>query len=171
MSDTSRRAAPISSVPLSFAVITVSDRAARGEYQDRSGPAVVEVLNAGFPRSPISTRIVPDEGNDLAAALAAAAGKDVVLTTGGTGVGPRDITPDVTEVHCDKALPGVAEMLRRESYKATPTAILSRGYAGTKGQTIYVNLPGSVKGARECTELLLPILQHAVDTLHGAGHG
>ncbi|MFW5797855.1 MAG: MogA/MoaB family molybdenum cofactor biosynthesis protein [Spirochaetota bacterium] len=158
------------SPPLCFMVITVSDRAARGEYTDRSGPAVVEVLGAAFPESPVKTRVVPDEGSALRAALAEGEACDVVLTTGGTGPGPRDITPEVTREHCERELPGVAEALRRESYAATPTAMLSRGYAGIKAHTVYVNLPGSVSGARECTALLTPVLPHAVETVRGGSH-
>ena len=157
--------------PLAFTVITVSDRASRGEYPDRSGPAIVEALREAFPESRVEARIVPDDEQALAGALAAAGEtSDVVLTTGGTGLGPRDITPEVTRSHCDRELPGVAETLRRESYAATPTAMLSRGYAGIRHSTIFVNLPGSVAGARECTALLSPVLPHAVDTLRGGGH-
>lgn len=155
---------------LSFLIVTVSDRAAAGVYEDGSGPAIHAVLQREFPGARIEGRVVPDEEGALRGALVAGEEMDVVLTTGGTGLGPRDITPEVTAAHCERELPGVAETLRRRSYEVMPTAMLSRGYAGLKGSTIYVNLPGSVSGARDCTEMLVPVLSHAVETLRGAGH-
>ncbi|MFP4430847.1 MAG: molybdenum cofactor biosynthesis protein B [Spirochaetaceae bacterium] len=155
---------------LSIMIITVSDRAAAGVYQDRSGPAVEEELLGSFPDCRVERRIVPDEPEPLRAALESGGTFDVVLTTGGTGLGPRDITPEVTKALCDRELPGIAEMLRFESRKEVPTAILSRGVAGSRGRSIYVNLPGSVNGARSCTRMLLPILEHAVEMVAGGDH-
>jgi molybdenum cofactor synthesis domain-containing protein len=153
------------------AVITVSDRASRGEYEDRSGPAIVEVLAAAVPELQIERRLVPDDEAALQQALVWGEGFDVVVTTGGTGLGPRDLTPDVTRRHCDREVPGIAEALRRESYAVTRTAVLSRGYAGSKGGTLYVNLPGSVGGARDGAAFLAELIPHAVDMLGGGGHG
>lgn len=155
---------------LSVLVVTVSDRASRGEYPDESGPAVEKVLLRAHSDWRVTRRIVADEGDELTAALREGLAYDVVLTTGGTGIGPRDITPDVTAAHCERALPGVAEMLRAESRVETAMAVLSRAFAGTRGSTVYVNLPGSVKGAGSCTAMLVPILGHAVAMLAGAGH-
>lgn len=156
--------------PLSILVVTVSDRAAAGVYADKSGPAVEEELLGAFPDCRVERRIVPDDPEPLREALESGELFDIVLTTGGTGLGPRDITPEATRSVCDRELPGIAEMLRFESRKEVPTAILSRGVAGSRGRTIYVNLPGSVKGARSCTRMLLAILEHAAEMAAGGGH-
>jgi molybdopterin adenylyltransferase len=155
---------------LSVLVVTVSDRASRGEYADRSGPAVQAEVERAYPGGAVERTVVPDEPDDIEAALHRGREFDVVLTTGGTGIGPRDRTPDTTAAFCEKELPGIAEMLRAESRRETPLAVLSRGYAGLRGQTIYVNLPGSVKGARNCAALLMPVLAHAVEMVAGSGH-
>jgi molybdopterin adenylyltransferase len=151
-------------------VITVSDRAAAGVYEDRSGPVVEEELRESYPDCRVERRVVPDDEKLLREALESGEAFDVVLTTGGTGLGPRDITPEVTKTVCDRELPGVAEMLRFESRKEVATAVLSRGFAGSRGGTIYVNLPGSVKGARSCTRMLTPVLLHAVEMAAGGDH-
>ena len=156
-------------------VVTVSDRAFTGEYEDLSGPEIVALLKAHFGDGvETDLTVVPDEADQLTAAFdEAASGEnpvDAVLTCGGTGIGPRDITPDVTMAWCEKELPGIAEMLRRESCAETPQAALSRGYAGVKGRTLVVNFPGSVKAARLCTRLMLPLLDHAPQMLSGGGH-
>ncbi len=156
--------------PLSILVVTASDRAAAGVYEDKSGPAVEEELLGAFPDCRVERQIVPDDPEPLREALESGELFDIVLTTGGTGLGPRDITPEATRSICDRELPGIAEMLRFESRKEVATAILSRGVAGSRGRTIYVNLPGSVKGARSCTRMLLPILEHAVEMVAGGGH-
>lgn len=156
--------------PLSILVVTASDRAAAGVYEDKSGPAVEEELLGAFPDCRVKRQIVPDDPEPLREALESGELFDIVLTTGGTGLGPRDITPEATRSICDRELPGIAEMLRFESRKEVATAILSRGVAGSRGRTIYVNLPGSVKGARSCTRMLLPILEHAVEMVAGGGH-
>lgn len=154
-----------------FGVVTVSDRAAAGVYADKSGPAVVQVLAAQFPTATIETRIVPDDADAIRAALRWDPPMDAVLTTGGTGLGPRDITPEVTREYCEREVPGLAEFLRYRSAQTVPSAVLSRGYCGVAGKTLYINVPGSTSGARQCTELVVPVLAHAVQMLAGGGHG
>lgn len=151
-------------------VLTISDRASGGVYEDRSGPAVLEVLQAGIPGAEIERLVVPDDETKVEQAFEAHRDRDVILTTGGSGIGPRDVTPDVTARFCDALIPGIAEHLRRESYRETPYALLSRAVAGRKGMTIIVNLPGSVKGARFCAGLLVEILPHALAMIRGEGH-
>jgi molybdopterin adenylyltransferase len=151
-------------------VLTISDRAAQGVYEDKSGPAIKEILAKNLPDASIDSLIVPDEADAIFNAFSSNIDKDVILTTGGTGIGPRDITPDVTQKFCDRLIPGIAEYLRSESMKQTSNAALSRGVAGVKDKTIIINIPGSVKGASFCTELLMPIMQHAVKMVRGEGH-
>ena len=153
-------------------VLTISDRASRGEYEDLSGPAVEEILLEGIEGGELDRAIVPDERDAILDAFETAANQpvDVILTTGGTGIGPRDITPDVTEEFCDRLIPGIAEHLRAESLKETKGAVLSRAVAGVKGPTIVVNMPGSVKGASFYARLLVDILPHAIRMVHGGGH-
>lgn len=151
-------------------VLTISDRASQGIYEDKSGPAIEKVLTEKLPESTIDRLIVPDEENAIKDAFGNNLDKDIIITTGGTGIGPRDITPDITEKFCDRLIPGIAEYLRRESYEQTINAVLSRGAAGVKDKTVIVNLPGSVKGATFCIELLIPILPHALKMMHGEGH-
>lgn len=151
-------------------VITVSDRASRGEYEDLSGPEIVRLLKGAYPDCRIRRDIVPDEKEDILKAFYTAAEEDIILTTGGTGLSPRDITPDVTREFCDKELPGIAEILRIESYKETPHAMLSRGYSGLKGNTIIINFPGSIKAVQLCTKVVIPILKHSQKMLKGEGH-
>jgi len=151
-------------------VITVSDRASRGEYEDLSGPEIVGILKEAYPECRIRTEIVPDEKEEILRAFRSAGDEDFILTTGGTGLSPRDITPEVTKEFCDKELPGIAEILRLESYRETPQAMLSRGYSGVKGNTVIVNFPGSVKAVRLCTRVLLPVMEHSGKMLRGEGH-
>jgi molybdenum cofactor biosynthesis protein B len=151
-------------------VITISDRASKGEYADRSGPEIEGILREGLPGIIVNRVVVPDEEADILRALENAAGADFILTTGGTGIGPRDLTPDVTEKFCHRPLPGISELLRRESCRETKTAVLSRGYAGVKGRTVVVNFPGSLRAVRLCTRVLLPVMEHAVKMLRGEGH-
>jgi molybdopterin adenylyltransferase len=151
-------------------VITVSDRVSRGEAEDGSGPAVGERLRlAGFDVEPI--QVVPDEPADIEAALRGAGARaQLVLTTGGTGISPRDHTPEVTTSMCDYLVPGMAEEMRRHGREKTPTAVLSRGVVGVLGRALVVNLPGSQVGAIENLEALLPVIPHALDQLAGGGH-
>lgn len=155
---------------LEVAVITISDRAFRGEYQDLSGPKIKEIIEASGLQAKIRMKIVPDDKEAVRQALLDNLDQDYILTTGGTGLSPRDITPEVTEEICDKEIPGISEMLRRESYKETKNAVLSRGYSGLKGKTIIVNFPGSVKAVSLCTRLLLPIMEHGRKMVHGGRH-
>ncbi len=155
---------------LEIAVITISDRAFRGEYQDMSGPAIVEIISESDTEANVTLTIVPDDEIQIEKALRDHLGKDFIFTSGGTGISPKDLTPDITRTICEKELPGVAEMLRRESYKETKFAVLSRGYAGMRGNTIIVNFPGSVKAAHLCANLMLPLLEHAVKMLKGGKH-
>ncbi|MBD3320836.1 MAG: MogA/MoaB family molybdenum cofactor biosynthesis protein [Chitinivibrionales bacterium] len=151
-------------------VLTISDRASHGIYEDKSGPAIEQVLIAHLPDVSIERIIVPDDKEAILNAFIANTGAEAIITTGGTGIGPRDITPDVTENYCDRLIPGIAEYLRAESIKQTVNAAISRTVAGVKGDSIIVNLPGSVNGASFCAELLVPVLVHAVKMLNGEGH-
>jgi molybdenum cofactor synthesis domain-containing protein len=157
---------------LAIAVITVSDRAYAGEYADLSGPKITGIITERFPQARLSLTVVPDEERLIRQALEERIrqGCDYIFTTGGTGISPRDVTPEVTRALCERDLPGVAELLRRESYRETAYAVFSRGYCGVKGNTIIVNFPGSVKGVSLCTRLLLPLLEHGVKMLRGEGH-
>jgi molybdopterin adenylyltransferase len=155
---------------LEILVLTISDRAAAGEYDDLSGPEVERILSEGIEGSLVERMIVSDDREAIENALEGALGKDVIITTGGTGLGPRDNTPEATEAFCDKLIPGISEYLREESRSETLNAVLSRGVAGMKGRTIVVNLPGSVKGAAFCAGLLVHILPHACRMALGGGH-
>lgn len=155
-------------------VITCSDRAAAGRYADRSGPFLVEALReAGWVCGPAV--VVPD-GDGVAQALEAALADrpDLLLTTGGTGLGPRDLTPEVTRRVLRAEVPGIAEAIRATGVAAgVPTAMLSRGIAGVAGvgaTTLVVNLPGSLGGCRDGWAVLEPVLPHAIDQLAGGGH-
>jgi molybdenum cofactor synthesis domain-containing protein len=153
-------------------VLTVSDRGHAGQMADQSGPAVAGLLTGGgFEVGAV--QIVPDEREQIAGALTAAAeaGYDLVVTTGGTGLGPRDVTPQATAAVLDFEVPGLAEAMRHAGLASTPLAALSRGVAGVRRGTLIVNLPGSVRGATESLEAVLPALPHAVKLLQGdTGH-
>jgi len=151
-------------------VLTVSDRASKGIYDDKSGPAIVSILREHFPEALFHSRIVSDDADEILQAFRAGEDYDLIITTGGTGLGPRDNTPDVTASYCDRLIPGIGEYLRSESRKETSNAILSRGTAGLKGSTLIINLPGSFKGAFFCTKALIPVLEHALKMIKGEGH-
>ena len=151
-------------------VCTISDRAARCEYRDESGPRIESLLRESLPAAAIRRTIISDEPDELRKVLRKSDGVDVILTTGGTGLGPRDNAPDVTLEVCDRQVPGIAELLRLRSLEQTANAALSRGAAGMLGRTLVVNLPGSVRASDFCTRQLLPLLPHAVKMSAGAGH-
>jgi len=151
-------------------VITISDRASRGEYEDMSGPAVEAEIVKAVEGAEVERSIVPDEREKILEAMRRGLGADVILTTGGTGLGPRDITPEVTAEFCDREAPGLAELLRSESACETMNAWLSRGRAGLSGSTLVINLPGSVAGASFSARVLAPLLVHAVSMASGGGH-
>ena len=155
---------------MNIVILTVSDRAARGEYQDRSGPEAERLLRMHLPTAQISRVIVADEPDRIVRALDDAEDADFVLTTGGTGIGPRDVTPEATAAFCERLLPGIAEAIRERSLAETPFAMLSRGVAGQKDRTIVVNLPGSVKAIETCLDVVIPIMEHAVAMMQGEGH-
>jgi len=154
-------------------VITLSDRASKGEYEDRSGPRLIELLSDYFREHKnsvdIEHTIIPDDPEALRLLLERAVSDetDIVLTTGGTGIGPRDITPDVVMGMLDKEIPGVMEAIRLKYGLEKPNALLSRGVAGVMGQTLVYTLPGSVKAVNEYMEEILKTLKHLIYMLHG----
>ena len=149
-------------------VITCSDAASRGEREDRSGPAVRQILaDNGYEVDELI--VVPDEYNAIAAQIeyATAAGIRLVVTTGGTGISPRDITPEATLSVCDRVIPGFGELMRSTSLQKTPMAPLSRAQAATRGSALVVNLPGSTSGATENLRAVLHLIPHALELLSG----
>ncbi|HUT04726.1 MAG TPA: molybdenum cofactor synthesis domain-containing protein [bacterium] len=158
---------------LSFRVLTLSDRASRGDYEDRSGPRITAILNEFFRpkrwRQEVVNYLLPDDPEKLRAFLVAARedGVDVVITTGGTGVGPRDITPDVVAPMCDKLLPGIMDYVRLKYGAQIPTALLSRSIAGVMGRTIVYALPGSVHAVEQYIGEILKTIEHLILTVHG----
>lgn len=154
-------------------VVTLSDRASKGEYEDRSGPRVVKLLNEYFDKRPrnieIETTVIPDDAGELSIILEKAAYEeiDVLITTGGTGVGPRDITVETVKPMLDKEIPGIMEMIRVKYGANKPNALLSRGVAGIISETLVYTLPGSVKAVNEYMEEILKTLEHLIYMRHG----
>lgn len=152
------------------AVLTVSDKGSRGERpQDVGGDTTQATLEA-LGATVVARAVVADEAGAISRAIrswADGGGIDLVVTTGGTGLAPRDVTPQATLAVLDYEVPGLSEQMRRASLSATPMALLSRAVAGVRGQTLVVNLPGSPKGARECLEAIGAVLPHAIETLRG----
>lgn len=160
---------------IGIGIVTVSDRAARGEYEDRGGPAIREyfdeVLTSAWEPA---ARVIPDEQAQIEATLIELCDQErccLIVTTGGTGPARRDITPEATEAVCQKMMPGFGELMRTESLKAVPTAILSRQTAGIRqgqgNQALIVNLPGQPKAIRECLDAVMPAIPYCIDLIEG----
>ena len=160
------------SVDLRAVVITVSDRCARGDREDESGAVLVELLKelgAGI----VATEILPDDLEPLTEKLRTYADRpdvNLVVTTGGTGFSPRDNTPEATRAAIQKEAPGLADAMRRETFRQTPLAMISRGVCGIRSDALIINLPGSPKGVRESFNVIKPVLSHAVTLLAGEPH-
>jgi molybdenum cofactor synthesis domain-containing protein len=154
-------------------VLTISDTASAGKRDDASGPEARRILEeAGFAVH--SIEVLPDERDVIESRLRRACdseGFTLVLTSGGTGLSPRDVTPEATLAVIERNVPGIAEVMRYESLKITPRAALSRAVSGIRGATLIINLPGSVKGVRECLSAVRPVLAHAVETLKQSSLG
>ena len=160
-----------SSNPAQIGIVTVSDRASRGEYEDRGGPAIHEYLTEVLTCSwaPVA-RVIPDEQpvvEQTLIELCDVAQCCLVITTGGTGPAVRDITPEATAAACDKMMPGFGELMRQVSLEKVPTAILSRQTAGIRGKSLIVNLPGQPKAIRECLDAVFPAIPYCIDLLEG----
>jgi molybdenum cofactor synthesis domain-containing protein len=152
-----------------LAILTLSDRGSRGERPDQSG-AIIRELAEKIPAKVALQEILPDEQSRIEARLKDLADRgeaDLIVTTGGTGVSPRDVTPDATLKVVDREVPGMAEAMRSEGYRKTPRAMISRAVVGIRKETLIVNLPGSPKGVRESLEVLLPVLPHVLEKLKG----
>jgi molybdopterin adenylyltransferase len=156
---------------MKIGIVTVSDRASRGVYEDKGGPAIAECLREmlSCEWEPVA-RVIPDERPVIEATLRAlcdAEGCCLVVTTGGTGPAKRDVTPEATEAVCDKLMPGFGELMRQVSLRSVPTAILSRQTAGIRGQSLIVNLPGKPAAIRECLLAVMPAVPYCVDLIGG----
>jgi molybdopterin adenylyltransferase len=156
--------------PVTFGVLTASDRASSGDYEDLSGPSITEFLSLAISNPvTIERRIIPDEQELIEATLIqlCEAGCTVIITTGGTGPAPRDVTPDATEAVCERMLPGFGEQMRAISLRHVPTAVLSRQTAGVRGQSLILNLPGSPRSIREIIDEIWPAVPYCVDLIGG----
>lgn len=152
-------------------IVTVSDRASAGIYEDLSGKAIIDTLNAYLTSEwePIY-QVIPDEQDQIEATLVRLADEEsccLIVTTGGTGPARRDVTPEATEAVCDRMMPGFGELMRAESLKFVPTAILSRQTAGLRGSALIVNLPGKPKSIRECLDAVFPAIPYCIDLMDG----
>ena len=152
-------------------ILTISDRASQGVYEDESGPAIKETLNTYLVSDwEAVAKIIPDEQAEIERTLTELADNDgccLVVTTGGTGPAIRDVTPEATEAVCDKLLPGFGELMRSVSLQYVPTAILSRQTAGIRGQCLIINLPGKPRAIRQCLEAVFPAVPYCVDLIGG----
>ena len=153
-----------------LAVLTISDRCSQGLMADTAGPAVVAVLRERWPQAEVQTGLLPDEEDAIVAELnrLSSEGAALVLTVGGTGLGPRDRTPEATRRVLDREAPGLAEAMRSQGAAVNPYAWLSRAVAGLKGSTLIVNLPGSKRGAEESLTSILALLKHAIEVAAGS---
>lgn len=156
---------------MKIGILTISDRASRGEYEDKGGPAIIaclrEVLSCEWQPHAL---VIPDEQEQIEATLKALCDDEdccFVVTTGGTGPAKRDVTPEATKAVCDKMMPGFGELMREVSLKTVPTAILSRQTAGIRGNTLIVNLPGKPTAIRECLLAVMPAVPYCVDLIGG----
>ncbi|MBM3301049.1 MAG: MogA/MoaB family molybdenum cofactor biosynthesis protein [Deltaproteobacteria bacterium] len=150
-------------------ILTISDRSSRGERKDQSGPALAQFLSS-HETEVVCTAVCSDNKSDISAILRTWAdekGVDLILTTGGTGLSPRDVTPEATLSVISRTIPGMAEAMRAASMDKTPHAMLSRAVAGVRGKTLIINLPGSPRGALENLETIMPALEHAVKKIQG----
>ena len=157
---------------IKIAVLTISDSCTEGDREDVSGQTIVDMLSEETFEV-CEKKIIADDHEKIVNILKSFSdeqGVDVVLTTGGTGPGPRDVTPEATASVCERMTPGFSEILRVEGFKKTPKAILSRGVAGMRKNTLIINLPGSPKAVRECLEIILDVIPHAVKMMRGGGH-
>ncbi len=153
----------------SVAIITISDKGARGERDDQSGPAIEELITP-LPAQVNCYRVIPDETKTISDTIKECSDKlhcDLIITTGGTGVGPRDVTPEATRAVIEREIPGMAEVMRIEGLKKTPHAMISRAVVGTRGQSLIINLPGSPKAVKENLLVLLPALSHTISKIKG----
>ncbi|MFQ5419984.1 MAG: molybdenum cofactor biosynthesis protein B [Anaerolineae bacterium] len=152
---------------MKIGLLTISDRGSRGEYEDHSGPLMAQMIGENTSWTVTETAVIPDNFDTIANTLIAWSGDslNLILTSGGTGFAPRDITPEATLSVIDRETPGIPEALRAESLKITRHAMLSRAVAGIRGQTLIINLPGSPKAVRENLQALLPILPHALELI------
>lgn len=149
------------------AILTLSDKGSKGEREDRSGPAIKELLK-GIGADVEYYEILPDERELIVKKLIEYASKvDLILTTGGTGLSPRDVTPEATREVIEKEIPGIPEMMRIEGIKKTPRAILSRSVAGVRGKTLIINLPGSPMAVKENLEVIMDVIPHAIEKIKG----
>jgi molybdopterin adenylyltransferase len=153
----------------SVGILTISDKGSRGEREDLSGPEIARMVTS-LPARVESSEIIPDEEETISQKLTEYADRrnlDLILTSGGTGLSPRDVTPEATRRILEKEIPGLAEAMRTEGRKITPLAMLSRAAAGIRGRSLIINLPGSPRAVRENLEVILPVLKHALEKIQG----
>jgi molybdopterin adenylyltransferase len=154
---------------INFGILTISDKGSKGQRQDKSGEVIRDIVS-GMKSTIVKYEIVPDEADIIAGKLidwADEGGVDVILTTGGTGLSRRDVTPEATLSVIGREVPGIAEAMRAKSLEKTPMAVLSRAVAGMRGQCLIINLPGSPKAVQECLEVVLTAIPHAVEIIKG----